>query len=206
MTDHPPPTPPRPPKADGPVDMHVHVVGNGMGGTGCWTRLPLWRRPMAGIMLRQAGLPASALHGDLDRLFADRLLEWVRASSLSAAVILAHDQVYSERGELIEGVGTFHVPNAYVLELARQHGEFLPAISIHPARPDALEELERCLAGAGQDIVGDVQDMVTFVIGQMDLEQVQVRVNLLHQAQALGEGMNGPSPPQLIAPVRSAIS
>ena len=147
MTDHPPPTPPRPPKADGPVDMHVHVVGNGMGGTGCWTRLPLWRRPMAGIMLRQAGLPASALHGDLDRLFADRLLEWVRASSLSAAVILAHDQVYSERGELIEGVGTFHVPNAYVLELARQHGEFLPAISIHPARPDALEELERCLAG-----------------------------------------------------------
>jgi predicted TIM-barrel fold metal-dependent hydrolase len=30
--------------------------------------------------------------------------------------------------------------------LARQHGEFLPAVSIHPARPDALEELERCLA------------------------------------------------------------
>jgi uncharacterized protein len=38
------------------------------------------------------------------------------------------------------------VPNDYVLNLARQHPEFLPAISIHPARPDALEELDRCLA------------------------------------------------------------
>jgi len=29
---------------------------------------------------------------------------------------------------------------------AREHPEFLPAVSIHPARPDAIEELERCLA------------------------------------------------------------
>jgi predicted TIM-barrel fold metal-dependent hydrolase len=29
--------------------------------------------------------------------------------------------------------------------LARLHKEFLPAVSIHPARPDALEELERCV-------------------------------------------------------------
>jgi predicted TIM-barrel fold metal-dependent hydrolase len=41
----------------------------------------------------------------------------------------------------------FYVPNAYVLSLAKAHPELLPAVSIHPARPDALEELERCLAG-----------------------------------------------------------
>ena len=47
------------------------------------------------------------------------------------------------------GVGSFYVPNDYVLSLARKHPEFLPAISIHPARPDAIEELNRCLdAGA----------------------------------------------------------
>jgi predicted TIM-barrel fold metal-dependent hydrolase len=34
-----------------------------------------------------------------------------------------------------------------VLALAKNHPEFLPAVSIHPARPDALEELDRCLAG-----------------------------------------------------------
>ena len=39
------------------------------------------------------------------------------------------------------------MPNEYVLKLARAHPELLPAVSIHPARPDALEELERCLAG-----------------------------------------------------------
>jgi uncharacterized protein len=44
-------------------------------------------------------------------------------------------------------VGSFFVPNDYVLNLARKHPEFLPAVSIHPARPDALDELERCLAG-----------------------------------------------------------
>ena len=32
------------------------------------------------------------------------------------------------------------------LRLAREHPEFLPAVSIHPARRDALDELERCLA------------------------------------------------------------
>jgi predicted TIM-barrel fold metal-dependent hydrolase len=37
------------------------------------------------------------------------------------------------------------VPNEYVLRLAREHPEFIPAVSIHPARPDALDELERCL-------------------------------------------------------------
>src|SRR5438034_4729764 len=43
------------------------------------------------------------------------------------------------------GTGSFYVPNDYVLELARQHPEFLPAVSIHPARRDAIEELDRCI-------------------------------------------------------------
>jgi len=84
--------------------------------------------------------------GDLDRLYAERLLEQVRGSSLGAVVILAQDLVYGEDGRAVEGAGSFYVPNDYVLELARKHPEFLPAVSIHPARPDALEELDRCLA------------------------------------------------------------
>jgi predicted TIM-barrel fold metal-dependent hydrolase len=46
----------------------------------------------------------------------------------------------------MEGRGSFYVPNDYVLRLADEHREFLPAVSIHPARPDALEELQRCTA------------------------------------------------------------
>ena len=129
-----------------PIDMHVHIVGNGAGGTGCWLRVTGWHRPLAALMLRQIGLPGDAMTGDLDRLYVERLLEQVRASSLGAAVILAQDDVYDERGCVMAGVGSFYVPNEYVLKLAREHDEFLPAVSIHPGRPDALEELDKCLA------------------------------------------------------------
>jgi uncharacterized protein len=128
--------------------MHVHVVGNGSGGTGCWIRTPAWRWPLQAYMARHIGLPVSALKGDLDHLFAARLIELVRSSSLNFAVILAQEQVYDETGRLMEGVGTAYVPNDYVFKLSHENPDiFLPAVSIHPARPDALEELDRCLAG-----------------------------------------------------------
>jgi predicted TIM-barrel fold metal-dependent hydrolase len=129
------------------IDCHVHVVGNGTGGTGCWYRPRGITRFGAPFLLRSVGLERSALRGDLDRLYADRLLSFVRESSLDAAVILAQDDAFRENGEKIEGVGSFYVPNDFVLGLAREHREFLPAVSIHPARRDALDELERCLAG-----------------------------------------------------------
>src|SRR6266550_6379241 len=135
------------PTGERPIDMHVHIVGNGTGGTGCWLRVRGWHRPLAAMMIRHIGLPAGAMHGELDRLYVERLLEWVRGSSLGAVVILAQDEVHDEQGRVMEGVGSFYVPNDYVLELSAKHREFLPAVSIHPARPDALDELERCLAG-----------------------------------------------------------
>jgi predicted TIM-barrel fold metal-dependent hydrolase len=98
-------------------------------------------------MLRAVGLPRSALTGDLEGLYLRQMLRFVRESSLDAAVILAQDEPYRETGERIENVGSFHVPNEFVLGLAQQHREFLAAVSSHPARRDALEELERCLAG-----------------------------------------------------------
>ena len=92
---------------------------------------------------------ARALSGDFDQLYIQRLLKLARESSLGAIVILAHELVYEADGRVMEGKGSFYVPNDYVLKLAREHPEFLPAVSIHPARPDALDELDRCLeAGA----------------------------------------------------------
>jgi hypothetical protein len=130
-----------------PIDMHVHVVGNGSGNSGCWLHVRNWHRPMAAMMLKHIGLPSGALKGDLENLYTQRLLDQVRTSSLGAIVILAQDEVYDEQGKKMENVGSHYVPNDYVLNLARKHPEFIPAVSIHPARPDALEELDRCLAG-----------------------------------------------------------
>jgi uncharacterized protein len=133
-----------------PIDMHVHVVGNGSSGSGCWLRVSPWRKPMAALMLRHVGLPGAALAGDLDRLYLERLLELIRGSSLGAVVILAQELVHDDNGRPLPDKGSFYVPNRYVLDLARRHPEFIPAVSIHPARPDSLEELERCLAGGAR--------------------------------------------------------
>ncbi len=131
-----------------PIDMHVHVVGNGLRGSGCWLKIGAWHRPLAAFMLRHVGVGVNTDAPEFDEAYATHLARLVRESSLAAAVILAQDEVYDASGTKLN-FGSFHVPNDYVLKLAREHEEFLPAISIHPARRDALDELNRCLeAGA----------------------------------------------------------
>jgi hypothetical protein len=130
------------------IDMHVHIVGNGRQGSGCWLRPTGPQRALAKFMLRHIGLNVTGFDDpEFDRRYVERLLEQLRTSSLDALVILAQENAYDDHGHRLDG-GTFYVPNDYVLDLARQHpGKFLPAVSIHPARADAFDELDRCLAG-----------------------------------------------------------
>jgi len=125
--------------------MHVHMVGNGGGGSGGWLRLKGWHRPLAGFMLRQLSLPATALEGDLEKLYAEHLLRLVQESSLHAVVLLAHERVHDPDGTPRDDLGSMFVPNNVVLNLAQRHPEFLAGVSIHPARLDALDELDRCI-------------------------------------------------------------
>lgn len=128
------------------IDMHVHMVGNGGGGSGGWLRLSGWHRWLAGFMLRQLGVPASALEGDLESIYADHLAGLVRDSSMDAIVLLAHERVHDPDGTPRDDLGSMFVPNDVVLGFAKKFPEFLAGVSIHPARRDALDELERCLA------------------------------------------------------------
>lgn len=96
-------------------------------------------------MIKGLGLPTSALKTGLDELYANNLLENIRESSLDAAVILAQDIPYSHAGEKMPKEAQFYVPNEYVADLANKHPEFIPACSIHPGRPDAMDELEKCI-------------------------------------------------------------
>ena len=126
--------------------MHVHMVGNGVGGSGGWLRLKGWHRALARFMVRQLGMPASALEGDLEKIYAERLLKLVRESSLDAIVLLAHERVHDTDGTPRDDLGSMFVANDVVLDLAQRHPEFLAGVSIHPARRDALDELDRCIA------------------------------------------------------------
>jgi len=99
--------------------MHVHIVGNGLAGSGCWLRVKGLHKPLAAFMLKHIGLPLNALsRPDFDGLYIENLLRLVRDSSLGGIVILAQDQVYHDDGKLMEGAGSFYVPNEYVLNLA----------------------------------------------------------------------------------------
>jgi predicted TIM-barrel fold metal-dependent hydrolase len=129
--------------------MHVHVLGNGKSGSGCRITPRWWQRPFIDLMAANVGLKVSPDDPALDQLYIDRLLDWVRGSTLERAVILACDDLYDETGHRFPGRSGLFVPNDYVLELSKRHPEFLPAVSIHPARPDAIAELEQCAhAGA----------------------------------------------------------
>lgn len=130
--------------ARGPLDMHVHLVGNGRAGSGNWMKLNLVRRLMGEFMLRGIRLRADLTDENFDERYAMYVSALVEASALSHAVILAHEEVYAEDGRKLK-FGTFHVSNQWVLEVAKRYENLLPAVSIHPARIDALQELERCL-------------------------------------------------------------
>lgn len=127
------------------IDMHVHMVGNGSAGWGGWLRLRGWHRWLANYMAQELGFPDDLLDGDLEAFYAGYLLDLVRESSFDAVVLLAHEQVYDADGTLRADRGSMFLPNEVVLALAAQHPEFLAGVSIHPARHDALPELERCL-------------------------------------------------------------
>jgi hypothetical protein len=131
-------------------DGHVHLVGNGLSGSGCWLRLDgLWHRALGEVMRRTIGLEAKATARDFDESFVGHLAGLVAASSLDKALLLAQDEVYDETGQKLE-FGSFYVPNEYLFKVCDRHPEFVPAVSIHPGRKDALEELERCLAGGAR--------------------------------------------------------
>ena len=131
------------------IDCHVHVVGTGVGGTGCWYRPLGFTRFGAPLLARAVGLTTRNLQGpDFDQIYVERLLEYVRGASLiDRALVLAHELPHHQDGTPLPERSSFYVPNDHVLELARKHPEFLAAVSIHPARKDAREELEKCLAG-----------------------------------------------------------
>jgi predicted TIM-barrel fold metal-dependent hydrolase len=128
------------------IDVHVHMVGNGGDGSGGWLRLGRWHGLLAAFMVKQLGLPANSLQGNLEARYAEILLQFVRESSLDAVVLLAHERVHDPDGTPRADLGSMFVPNDVVLRLARQHPEFFAGVAIHPARPDALEELDRCVA------------------------------------------------------------
>jgi uncharacterized protein len=124
------------------IDLHVHLIGNGLAGSGCRVKPVWWQAPFIRMMARNIGVEVRPEDPRLDEAYACRLASWLDQSSLAAVVLLACDDVHQDDGAQRPDLSWIYVPNEYVLDLCRREQRFLPGISIHPARKNALDLLE----------------------------------------------------------------
>jgi hypothetical protein len=122
--------------------MHVHLLGNGLSGSGCRVQSVWWQAPFIRAMAHNIGLRTDRRSADLDEAYARRLVAWLDSSSLGGLVALACDDVHQEDGTARPDLSRLFVPNDYVFQIAKSEPRILPGVSIHPARKDALDALE----------------------------------------------------------------
>jgi len=137
------------------LDYHTHVVGVGFGGTGAWVNpsmlSPLEPRRYARFHVFRTGAGVQNVdRADVE--YMDRLVALIRSSPRSARhVLLPFDAHHDADGKKDLSHSDFFVPNAYVFSLAEKYPKiFIPAISVHPYREDALIELRGWAARGGK--------------------------------------------------------
>ena len=134
-------------------DVHAHVFGLGVGGTGCWVnpRLRSHLHPLERLRL-ELYLGASGVRdlAQADEEFVQRLLRLHRDANPSGKLVLMAFERRHRADGTADAAGTgFHTPDRHVLELARRHPDVRACVSIHPYRDGAARILERAIeAGA----------------------------------------------------------
>ncbi len=134
-------------------DYHAHLVGLGAGGTQATINpaMQSWwhpaRRFKAHVFLSATGVQ-DLEHFDSD--YVARLVQLARGFGHPVRIrLLAMDHSYLPDGTLAPEQSDFFVPNDYVMAVARRYPDlFVPVMSVHPDRPDALAELTKW-AGQG---------------------------------------------------------
>lgn len=122
------------------IDVHVHVAGTGSHSP-CFISEKLRRSPAYLLMLATTG----HLFGKVDdQTIREHILLTLRKAELvQRAVFLALDMVYDHQGKPLPQCTHLYVPNDHVAHMAALEPRALLGASVHPDRPDALEELER---------------------------------------------------------------
>ncbi|RLA05960.1 MAG: amidohydrolase [Gammaproteobacteria bacterium] len=129
------------------MDYHVHIVGLGKGGTGAYVN-PSMQSLLHPVKYIQFSVYKSSSGitdiDNADAQYIDRLVRLIKGiPNRGKFRILAFDKSYSETGDPIEDKTEFYTPNRYVMDLAKQYPDlFIPTISVHPYRKDAVERLD----------------------------------------------------------------
>lgn len=134
-------------KGSPPVDFHTHILAIGSSVSDAFVN----PRMRSGVNLERFKFwiykSASGIRSEenADEEYVARLVRLARAGKHGGKFrILAFDKHYSPDGTVNIRKTNMYVPNRYVVELAEKYSDiFLPVISVHPYRPDALQELEK---------------------------------------------------------------
>ena len=128
------------------VDFHTHVIAIGTSVRDAFVN-PKMR---SGVNLERLKfliyVSAAAVKNidDADREYVARLTRLARGARRQGKYrILAFDKHYNQDGSVNLAKTNMYIPNQYIVDLARQYPDiFLPVVSVHPYRPDAIQELE----------------------------------------------------------------
>jgi len=130
------------------IDYHTHVIGLGTDCKDCFVHPDLRKfssplqRLKFDIYMNASGIknPEKA-----DQEYVDRLVRLNRSIDKPVkSAILAFDKHFNVDGSENLEKTQFYVPNSYVYQLSQKYPDiFIPVISVHPYRLDAVEELER---------------------------------------------------------------
>ncbi len=129
------------------VDFHTHMIAIGTSVSGAYVNSRM-RRGINLDRLKFLIYVSAANIKNIDN--ADHeYVEWL--ARLARGIrrhgkyrILGFDQYYKPDGTVDLRKTNLYVPNQYIVDLAGQHADiFLPVISLHPYRTDAIEALDR---------------------------------------------------------------
>ena len=125
------------------IDAHVHVCAftpeHGRTSGRLLGTLPFR------FMRWRLGIPGD--DAGTERQLEQRLVDALDDTpELDAAVVLAFDGVRRDDGSLDVDRTHLYVTNDHVIDLCRRHPKMRFGASVHPFRPDAVAEVERCVA------------------------------------------------------------
>lgn len=129
-------------------DVHVHVLGDNEKENGCFINprgKSFWH--IFQYLRFEAYLSAGQVKDKkmIDAQYITHLVKLARNSKYAIRLhLLAFDKYYDRDGKVNLEKTEFYIPNEYVFKLSRAYSDiFIPVISVHPYRKDAVAELEK---------------------------------------------------------------
>ena len=138
-------------------DTHIHLIGNGDDDSGIWINpdLSSAAHPLQWLQ-RYFYFNASCVKTGtgVDNAYVERLLQLKHAFPAgSKLMLLAFDYYYDSRGQRNTQASSFYTPNEYAQRIAREHSDdFVWTASVHPYRKDAVDALEKAVAGGARAV------------------------------------------------------